>query len=95
MCNRWWLRWKPDATSQVDWRVELQVKCGLDPDDIHFFMKRLERTGFVSELTGTFVGYTGGQFMITPSLKRFNSYLAQHPDYTELGLNFSQSDGLA
>ncbi|WP_342576686.1 hypothetical protein [Paenibacillus sp. FSL M8-0142] len=47
-----------------------------DSDDLYFQLKRLERTGLIREITGTFFGYTGGSFAPTKLLDRLMEYLS-------------------
>jgi hypothetical protein len=65
--------------SKTSWAEMLQNECGIDPGDITFLMKRLERTGFVFEITGGYFGYGGGQFCPTESLRRLMEYLSLNP----------------
>jgi hypothetical protein len=65
--------------TKTGWKERLQNECGIDPEDVIFLMKRLERTGFVSEITGAYLGYGGGQFYPTESLKRLMEYLSLNP----------------
>lgn len=44
-------------------------KYGIKEEEIPFSCKRLESTGLISEITGTFINYTGGSYYITPNLK--------------------------
>jgi DNA-binding MarR family transcriptional regulator len=63
----------------ITYPVALQKECGLDSSEVIFMLKRLERTGFVTELTGAFIGYTGGEYITTSALKRLKEYLSLNP----------------
>ena len=43
--------------------------------NIVFHLKRLERTGLITEVTGSYVGYRGGHYEPTPTLIRIMAYL--------------------
>jgi hypothetical protein len=63
-------------SKSVNWKESLKNKCELSDEDFIFLMKRLERTGFVKEITGMYFDYEGGEFMITPSFGKFIEYLS-------------------
>jgi hypothetical protein len=65
--------------SQGELNTIVHEKTGIEMDDMKFLWKRLERTGFVSEMTGAMLGYIGGRFIASPSLNRFMDYLNLHP----------------
>jgi hypothetical protein len=64
---------------KTSWAEMLQEECGIDPYDVIFLMRRLERTGFVSEITGSYLGYSGGQFYPSESLRKLMEYLSLNP----------------
>ncbi|GIM48423.1 hypothetical protein DNHGIG_39720 [Collibacillus ludicampi] len=66
-------------SQRMHWREAIHKECGIDPEDVTFVVKRLERTGFISEVTGAFFGYAGGEYVPTESFKRFMEYLSLHP----------------
>jgi hypothetical protein len=67
----------------VEYSTALQLECGLDSSEVIFMLKRLERTGFISELTGSFLNYAGGSYSSTTALKRLKEYLSLNPSYKD------------
>ncbi|MDR3587506.1 MAG: hypothetical protein P4L59_19670 [Desulfosporosinus sp.] len=57
----------------------LAQELSVDNDELEFIMKRLERTGFIKEINGTYLSYFGGRFTITKTLLRLMDYLRDHP----------------
>jgi len=51
----------------------------IEPDDLEFILKRLERTGLIKEVIGSYYGYNGGRFTATKTLFRLMEYLNDHP----------------
>lgn len=64
-----------DFASSLRWREKITEDCGIDNEDIDFIIKRLERTGFISKITGTYFDYAGGEIKITKSFLRFMEYI--------------------
>ena len=54
-----------------------------------FLMKRIERTGLLSEMTGAIIGYGGGTFQLTDTARRLFEFLDESAPLE------GQSDGLA
>jgi hypothetical protein len=50
-----------------------------DEEELKFFLKRLERTGLIREITGTYFDYTGGRYMASKVLQMLMDYLKEHP----------------
>lgn len=57
-------------------------RCGWDhiiesvqADDAKFLLKRLERTGLISEVVGTILGYHGGVYIITDTFRKMMEFL--------------------
>lgn len=48
-------------------------------EDLYYVLKRIERTGLISEITGNFYYYTGGSYMPTKALNKLMEYLNKHP----------------
>lgn len=46
-------------------------------DELVSMLVRLEKTGLIKELVGTFIGYGGGQYLINPIFRKFISFLDQ------------------
>ncbi|MEO4053389.1 hypothetical protein [Solibacillus sp. CAU 1738] len=55
---------------KIKWRELLIEKCLIQEDDIDFIVKRLENTGLISEITGGFLNYSGGQIKINKTFKK-------------------------
>ena len=66
---------------QVPWKDAIIRECGVDEADINSIMKRLERTGFVQEITGAYLSYGGGQYKLSESMEKFIEYLSRNPLY--------------
>lgn len=49
---------------------------GLDFDDLQFHFKRLESAGLIREITGMYLGYTGGVYRITNAFKRLMEFIS-------------------
>ncbi|MCK8824676.1 hypothetical protein MWH30_06360 [Fuchsiella alkaliacetigena] len=54
-------------------------KLYIDEQDLIFLLKRIEKSGFLKEITGSMWGYSGGEFTITESLNRMMKYISKHP----------------
>ncbi|WP_145320248.1 hypothetical protein [Paenibacillus xylanexedens] len=50
-----------------------------DKDELLFLLKRLERTGLIREITGSFLGYGGGRYTASKVLIMLMDYLKKHP----------------
>lgn len=73
-----------ELSRKADWKEAIIAECGVDKDDLDFVMKRLERTGFVKEITGARFSYTGGEYYITGTLKKLMEYLKLNPIAEEI-----------
>lgn len=73
-----------ELSRKAGWREALTEECGVDKDDLDFVMKRLERTGFVKEITGARLSYTGGEYYITVTFKKLMEYLQLNPIAEEI-----------
>jgi hypothetical protein len=60
----------------LNWKEKIIQHCGIDEEDIEFVIKRLEKTGFITEITGAYFSYSGGQIKITQSFIRFMNYIS-------------------
>lgn len=49
----------------------LNDKYGIDEDDLNFLLKRTESTGLIREITGTYLNYDGGTFIMNETLRKF------------------------
>lgn len=62
--------------SSINWRngkeKELRDEIG---DDFDLMTRRIANTGLIKEITGAFMDYTGGEFIITKSFRKLMSYL--------------------
>lgn len=45
-------------------------KYGIESEDLKFLLKRIESTGLIHEITGTYMNYGGGTYKINYSLKK-------------------------
>ena len=58
----------------TDWKnlpKILNDKYGIDEDDLNFLLKRTESTGLIREITGSYIGYDGGTYIMNETLKKF------------------------
>lgn len=68
-----------EKAKKVDIRGKIQEQLYIDQEDLDFILKRLERSGFIKEISGTYYDYLGGIYTVTDSLLRMMKYLAQNP----------------
>ncbi|MCU4771678.1 hypothetical protein OB977_00695 [Bacillus cereus] len=64
-----------ELSKKAGWKEAITEECGIDKNDLDFVMKRLERTGFIKEITGAILSYTGGEYCITDTFEKFMGYL--------------------
>lgn len=57
---------------------EIVSNKGINKDDLSFILKRLERTGLITEIVGMYFGYNGEVYMITPTLRRIMTLLQEN-----------------
>ena len=50
-----------------DLSKKMNDKYAIAPEDLTFLLKRVERTGFVYEVNGSYMSYNGGIYRITPT----------------------------
>ena len=58
----------------TDWKnlpKILNDKYGIDEDDLNFLLKRTESTGLIHEITGSYIGYDGGTYIMNETLRKF------------------------
>ena len=58
----------------TDWKNLPRIlndKYGIDEDDLNFLLKRTESTGLIREITGTYLNYDGGTFIMNETLRKF------------------------
>ena len=58
----------------TDWNNFSKIifdKYGIESEDLKFLLKRIESTGLIYEITGTYMSYAGGTYKINYSLKKF------------------------
>ena len=58
----------------TDWKnlpKILNDKYGIDEDDLNFLLKRTESTGLIREITGTYLEYDGGTYIMNETLIKF------------------------
>ena len=65
--------------NRIDAQGKIVTELGIDREDLLFLLKRIEKSGFIKEITGSFWGYVGGRFTITESLNRMMTYISNHP----------------
>ncbi len=71
------------AAEKLSWRESIKQQCRLDDEDIEFIMKRIQRSGLISELVGANLSYSGGSYRINPTFERLVDYLSKNPIYSE------------
>ena len=49
----------------------LNDKYMIDEDDLNFLLKRTESTGLIREITGTYLNYDGGTYIMNETLRKF------------------------
>lgn len=49
----------------------LHDKYGIDENDLNFLLKRTESTGLIREITGSYIGYDGGTYIMNETLRKF------------------------
>ena len=49
----------------------LNEKYGIDEEDLNFLLKRTESTGLIREITGTYLNYDGGTYIMNETLRKF------------------------
>ena len=57
----------------TDWNNFPEIvfdKYGIESEDLKFLLKRIESTGLIHEITGTYMSYVGGTYKINYSLKK-------------------------
>ncbi|PEE56858.1 hypothetical protein CN277_11100 [Bacillus cereus] len=67
---------------EMKWKEAIIEECKIDLEDVSFIMKRLERSGFVKEITGTYLSYIGGEYTQTEAMSKFIEYLSMNPLYS-------------
>ena len=58
----------------TDWKnlpKILNDKYRIDEDDLNFLLKRTESTGLIREITGTYINYDGGTYIMNETLRKF------------------------
>ena len=58
----------------TDWKnlpMILNDKYMIDEDDLNFLLKRTESTGLIREITGTYLNYDGGTYIMNETLRKF------------------------
>jgi len=64
-------------------RVGAQEKImqglNIDSEEVLFLLQRLERSGFIREIKGMYLGYNGGSYTLTKVLEQLMEYLSDHP----------------
>lgn len=65
---------KEDGTGNDAWKLSKQYP-EFDNDELISTFVRLERTGLIKEVVGTYMGYTGGTYLINPPFKRFMDFI--------------------
>ena len=55
---------------KTKWRELLIAECQIHEDDIDFIVKRLETTGLISEITGAYFDYSGGEIKINRTFNK-------------------------
>jgi len=53
----------------------LAAESGLDEKDLIFLLIRLERSGLIRQVTGSYLGYEGGVYVITEVFRKLMDYL--------------------
>jgi hypothetical protein len=53
----------------------LAIESRLGEEELPFLLKRVERSGLIKEITGAYVGYTGGVYVITDVFRKLMNYI--------------------
>lgn len=67
---------KQDGMTNDAWWLSKQYP-EFNKDELVSIFVRLERTGLIKELVGSFIGYGGGQYLINPLFKKFIDFIGQ------------------
>jgi hypothetical protein len=67
---------KQDGMTNDAWWLSKQYP-EFDKDELVSIFVRLERTGLIKELVGSFLGYGGGQYLINPLFKKFIDFIGE------------------
>ena len=71
-----------DGENELQWAErkgweQLSEQCPSVPkEDLPFILLRLQRSGLIHEITGTYVGYGGGVYVITEPFRKLMRYLS-------------------
>jgi hypothetical protein len=57
------------------WKTLHRKLPSLSEEDLPFIFLRIQRSGLIREVTGAFLGYQGGTYVITPALRKMMRYL--------------------
>lgn len=49
----------------------LKNNYNIENDDLNFLLKRTESTGLIHEITGSYLDYEGGTYMMNETLRKF------------------------
>jgi hypothetical protein len=67
---------KQDGMTNDAWWLSKQYP-EFDKDELVSIFIRLERTGLIKELVGSFLGYGGGQYLVNPLFKKFIDFIGE------------------
>lgn len=67
---------KQDGMTNDAWWLSKQYP-EFEKDELVSIFVRLERTGLIKELVGSFIGYSGGQYLINPLFKKFIDFIGE------------------
>jgi hypothetical protein len=68
---------------QKGWK-QLSEQCSILKEDLSFVLLRLQGSGLIHEITGTYVGYEGGVYIITESFRKLMRYLGEISENTPI-----------
>jgi hypothetical protein len=61
---------------QKGWK-QLSEQCSIPKEDLPFVLLRLQRSGLIREIIGTYMDYKGGVYIITESFRKLMRYLGE------------------
>jgi hypothetical protein len=53
----------------------LAEQCGIPDHDMPFHLARVDRTGLIQELTGSYIDYAGGVYVIRPTFRKLMRFV--------------------
>ncbi|WP_148220549.1 hypothetical protein [Halanaerobium praevalens] len=66
-------------SNRINAKEKVMEELHIDEQDLIFLLTRIEKSGFLKEITATMFDYEGGAFTINESLNRMMNYISKHP----------------